>query len=292
MGRMLIADSPLAEAGRQYLDAQDAATWTGLLRPGFHLRAYVPGEEVVGYLGGNPFLPEDAEWPVWEGHGPLTFVAAIDCGSLPVKDLDLPLPESGALLFFYFDGQADEGEATVGYWEPETTIGGSRVLYVPADAEMAERQAPEPITAYPRLLLGGDVIATEPDPEHTAFVAAFGDPYDPESTHGALVGDAFSNALDEIGSALAPHHQIGGYARPTQGRVESEAAYAVHGGNSPEDDEARADLAAGLVLLAQLATDDRAGMSWGDAGTLYWLIHPDDLRTQHFDAAMFTWQSH
>jgi hypothetical protein len=289
---MLIEDSPLAEASRQYLNAEDAAAWTGLLRPGFHLRAYTPGEEVVGYLGGNPFLPEDAHWPAWEGHGPLTFIGAIDCGAVPVKDLDLPLPTDGALLFFYFDGQADDGEATVGYWEPQTTIGGSRVLYVPASAEMAERTAPEPITAYPRLLLGGDLVATEPDREHAAFTAVFGDPYDPASPHGALVGDAFSTALDEIGGPLAPHHRLGGYARPAQGAVEHEAAYAVHAGNSPEAAAARAGLAASLVLLAQIDSDGRAEMSWGDAGTLYWLIHPDDLAARRFDAALFTWQSH
>jgi len=52
MGAMQISDSPLAEAGRRYFSAADAETWTGLLRPGFHLRALTQGESVAAYLGG------------------------------------------------------------------------------------------------------------------------------------------------------------------------------------------------------------------------------------------------
>ncbi|MEV7401608.1 DUF1963 domain-containing protein [Streptomyces sp. NPDC091267] len=51
-----------------------------------------------------------------------------------------------------------------------------------------------------------------------------------------------------------------------------------------------AEEAAGWVLLAQLASDAAADMMWGDVGTLYWLIRPQDLRDRRFDRAMFTWQ--
>jgi uncharacterized protein YwqG len=289
---MLIADSPLADAGRQHLDAEDAATWIGLLRPGFHLRRYVSGEEIVGYVGGNPQMPEDMDWPVWADHGPLTFVGAVDCGALPTKDLDIPLPEDGALLFFYFDGQVGDGDSTVGYWDPESLTGGSRVLYIPADSPMVDREAPEEITAYSRILLAGDLIATDPDPEHAAFVAAFGDPYDPAAPDGAhaVVGGEFSATLDEIRQTHAPQHQIGGYALPVQETVEDEAAYAVSPGKEPEAVEARAALSARLVLLAQIDSDDRNAMEWGDGGRLYWLIDPDDLAARRFDATAFTWQ--
>ncbi|MFJ8668222.1 DUF1963 domain-containing protein [Streptomyces sp. NPDC093600] len=60
-------------------------------------------------------MPASAEWPVWEGHGPLSFVASIDCARLPTAALDIDLPEAGALLFFYFDGQLDDGEAVPGH---------------------------------------------------------------------------------------------------------------------------------------------------------------------------------
>jgi uncharacterized protein YwqG len=286
----------LAQAARQYLTAEDAAAWIGLLRPAFHLREYVAGEPVVGYLGGSPLLPEELEWPTWDGHGPLTFIGAIDCGALPAKDLDIPLPEDGALLFFYFDGQIDDSAEELEDWTPATDTEkatlGARVLYVPADAEMAERAAPEPLGAYGRILLGGDLIATEPDFDHPAFRAAFGDPYDPASPHSALAGDDFDAAVDEVSEGRSPNHQIAGYTSPVQGSVENEAARAAYPVKDEQALGARAALAEQLVLLAQIDSDDSNEMSWGDAGVLYWLIRRDDLAARRFDTALFTWQSH
>lgn len=288
---MSLAESPVAEAGRQYLETADAEAWAGLLRVGFHLRERAVGEAVAGFLGGHPLMPDDLAWPVWEEHGPLTFVGAVDCGAVPVGDLDLPLPKDGALLFFYFDGQVDHGEASVGYWEPGSTAGGARVLYVPADVELNERETPEPITAFPRLLLGGDLVETAPDWEHPAFREAFGDPYDPDTEPSAATGDEFSIALDEIRRGRAPHHQVGGFALPVQGAVEEEAAMTVHPGSDPEVVQAREALAGQLVLLAQFDSDRRTGMGWGESGRLYWLISRDDLAAGRFEAALFTWQS-
>lgn len=144
MSAMQISDSPLAEAGRQYFSAADAETWIGLLRPAFHLRALEPGEAPVGQLGGDPALPADAEWPVWDGHGPLCFVASVDCAQIPTQYLDIPLPESGTLHFFYFDGL---GDSTVAYDDPDSVRNGTRVLYVPADATTAPR--PRPTASIP-----------------------------------------------------------------------------------------------------------------------------------------------
>ncbi len=292
---MLIPDSSLADLARQYLPAEDAAAWIGLLRPGFHLRERADGEPVVGYLGGSPLLPDDVEWPTWERHGPLAFIGAIDCGELPVKELDIPLPEDGALLFFYFDGQIDDSDVEDDdEWTTPVVpgTGNSRVLYVPADAQMAERVAPEPLGEYDRILLSGEVIATEPDFDHPAFRALFGDPYDPASPHQALSGDDFDAAVDDVRHAEAPNHQIAGFARPVQGSVENESARTAYPVKSDAALAARAELAARLVVLAQIDTDDRNEMTWGDAGTLYWLIRPEDLAARRFDTALFTWQSH
>ena len=289
---MLIADSDLAQAGRQFLDASAAAAWTGLLRPGFSLRSPGAGEQIVGYLGGNPLLPDDVAWPEWEGQGPLTFVGAIDCGAVPGTDLDLSLPADGALLFFYFDGQAGDGRTTVDYWEPGSASGGSRVLYVPADAHMAEREAPDPITAYAMVPLAGELVATYPDIEHPAFRAAFGDPYAPDAPQNGVTSDEFNAALDAVRRARAPHHHIGGYAVPLQGSAEVEAAYGRFPGNDADAAKAREELAGRLVLLAQIGSERSAGMSWGDTGSLYWFMDPDDLAAGRFDAALFTWQSH
>lgn len=317
---MQMSDSPLAQAGRDYFNARDAQVWTGLLRPGFHLRALTEGadESVAAYLGGLPLLPEDVDWPEWKDHGPLYFVAALDCSQLPAADLGLPLPASGQLLFFYSDGL---GDSSVVYSDPDSVVNGTRVLYIPEDAEIAERAAPDGMTPYPRLFLTGETIATAPDNENAALSAAFGNPSDPSDyTAYPTVdpeGTGFWEALDTYRRDHRPLHQIGGYATPVQGAVEFEGAHTLYQGSNVSDavsiseattidvtdtpgeaivpgesgETAIRALASQLVLLAQIDGDARSGMSWGDTGRLYWMIRRDDLAAGRFDKATFTWQT-
>ena len=291
MNAMQMSDSPAAQAGRQYFSAADAETWIGLLRPAFHLRALEADEPQVGYLGGDPLLPADAEWPVWEGHGPLYFVAALDCAQVPTQYLDIPLPDSGTLLFFYFDGL---GESSVAYNDPDSVINGTRVIHVPADTETAPRARPDGEAPFPRLDLGGELIATIPDNENAALIAAYGDPDDPVAyTEYPTVdpdGTGFWDALTAFRRDHSPHHRIGGYALPIQGPVEPEGAQVFHPGNEDQAVAACKNTAAQLVLLAQIDSDARTNMGWGDAGRLYWLIGRDDLAAGRFDKATFTWQ--
>ena len=288
---MQISESPLAEAGRRYFSPKDAQTWVGLLRPAYHLRALAAGESVVAYLGGEPLLPEHLQWPIWQGHGPLSFVAALDCSQVPVKELDIPLPTSGQLAFFYFDGL---GDGSVVYSDPDSVIHGTRVVHIPADADVSERPAPDGATIYPRLLLGGELIATAPDNENAALIAAYGDPDDPVAYCDYPTVDAngngFWDALTAFRRDHAPHHRIGGYALPVQGAVEPEGAQVLHPGTGEQAEAARKHVASQLVLLAQIDSDARSGMGWGDAGRLYWMIRRDDLAAGRFEKATFTWQ--
>jgi hypothetical protein len=84
-------------------------------------------------------------------------------------------------------------------------------------------------------------------------------------------------------------HRAGGYAAPVQGDVEYEVARVALGGVNWRDPRLLEE-AGRWVLLAQFDTDDRANMMWGDTGTLYWLIRPEDLDDRRFDEALFTWQ--
>jgi hypothetical protein len=292
MCAMQISDSPLAEAGRRYFSPADAETWIGLLRPGYHLRALGSDEPLVAYLGGDPLLPADVEWPTWEGHGPLNFVAAVDCGEVPTDELDIPLPKSGALLFFYYDGL---GESSVIYTDPDSVINGTRVLYVPAEADVAERPAPDGVTRYPRLLLGGELIATAPDNENAALIAAYGNPDDPAGYVDYPLADPDDNGFWDDVSAFrrdhSPHHRVGGYSLPIQGAVEVEGAHVLAPGTQEQAEEARKGLVPELVLLAQIDSDSRSGMGWGDAGRLFWMIRREDLAAGSFDKATFTWQT-
>jgi uncharacterized protein YwqG len=115
MDNRVVSDRELVtEIARRHLPPEIADRWLGLLRPAVVLRHAARGDRAAGVLGGNPRLPDSAEWPLWDGHGPLSFVAAVDCAALSAVPLDIALPSSGTLLFFYFDGQYDDYQTTVG----------------------------------------------------------------------------------------------------------------------------------------------------------------------------------
>ncbi|WP_254705486.1 YwqG family protein [Streptomyces vilmorinianum] len=233
-------------------------------------------------------MPAIAEWPVWEGHGPLSFVASIDCARLPTAALDIDLPEAGTLLFFYFDGQLDDGEALV-LAEDRESWAGARVLYVAAEEEVAERGAPAGLKGYPVVTLAARVEMTAAEPWHPSVRAAFapGAPLGNRYGH-PVCSQGFLDALWEFDDEVG--HQIGGHAHSVQNPVEIEIAEAVLDGEVSWDDPRLSEEAGNWVLLAQFDSEDAADMMWGDAGALYWLIRPEDLAERRFERAMFTWQ--
>jgi len=268
------AEHPLHTLARTHLPADLADRWTGLLRPAAHLRVAAAGDPVVGQLGGLPRLPDGVEWPVWEGHGPLRFVASVDCAALPVAGLDIPLAPDGRLAFFYYGDEDDD--ALVDTADP-TTWAGARVLHfppVPADAP--ERPAPAGLTPYPAMPLTVRLGPSAPDTDAPAL-------------GGLDLPDAFKRAQWAYESGAA--HQIGGHAQSVQTPVEVVVAHGALGGHGVSWEDPRIEAEARRwVLLAQFDSDEDADLMWGDGGALYWLIRPDDLAAGRFDRAMFTWQ--
>jgi len=264
----------MAAVAREHLPEDVATTWINLLRPAAQLYPAASGDTVVGQLGGEPNLPDGAEWPWWEDYGPLAFVAAVDCAHLP--PLDIELPTEGTLLFFYWDGQVDDGDTVVGTWEPETQE-GARVIYVPPGTPTTVATTPEDLEPYPVVRLAARLAATEPGYDHPVRRAAFHDPDDPDAFHPTS-DDDFVAALNKVRGF---RHQIGGHATLIQGPVEFEVAELAE---DPDVDPEQ------WLLLAQIQSDGDAAMMWGDLGTLYWLIRAEDLAARDFDAAAFTWQ--
>ncbi|MFI5492071.1 YwqG family protein [Actinoplanes sp. NPDC051859] len=265
----------LVTLAHQHLPPAIADQWLGLVLPAGRLEPI--GDDattpVVGHLGGNPRLPDGVEWPHWPDHGPLTYIAGIDCAALPATELGLPFPADGTLLFFYFDGQLDDGDALVLPSEPDSAA-GARVLYVPADVVTREHTTPDGIRPYPRVNLTVHLHATIGDTDHPRLVPAF-DLAGRRDGH-PLRGDDFTKAFYRWRDDSGQGHQIGGYPNAVQGPVEDEVA---------DDSDATQ-----WLLLAQIESDNRADMMWGDAGALYWLIRRDDLAAGRFDQARFTWQ--
>ncbi|MGW3964820.1 YwqG family protein [Amycolatopsis sp. NPDC005003] len=271
------------------LPAELASAWIALSRPGIRL---VPGGEGprVGRIGGAPAMPADLPWPEWPGRGPLDFLAAVDCAALPREFLSIPLPEAGTLLFFYFDGFRRESED-----EPLLEdVEGSRVLFVPAGVPVVERAAPKGPVPYPAFDLAAEVVATAPEREHILLdqtMTASGESLDEASEMVELPdGSAGSEVFGELAAQArgrGPEHQVGGFAAPVQGAVENEIAAEVLGDyRHPR----RAEEAARWVLLAQIDSDDKTDMTWGDMGMLYWVIRTDDLEAGRFERARCTLQ--
>lgn len=80
-------------------------------RPGAWLRAALrPGEisTEVGWMGGNPRLPDGFEWPTRNSR-PYVFLCQINCACLPAEIWDGRGPRTGWLAFFseYLAGRAD-----------------------------------------------------------------------------------------------------------------------------------------------------------------------------------------
>ena len=284
---------PFAALAAQHLPPDAAARWTSLLRPCVRLTAAAKDRAaapVVATLGGSPLLPAEMAWPEWPGHGPLSFIASVDCAALPRADVTASFPDSGTLLFFYFDGRVDDTEAFVFVDDPETWA-GARVLYIPADTPVSPVLVPSELEPYKRVELTASVRSSAPDPWHPQSEQALAtEGIRPELPHlQPAPVKAFINALYKGGSQIG--HQIGGHADPVQGPVEYEVARAVIGSRRTGmgDDRMKAE-AQRWVLLAQFDTDGDADMMWGDCGALYWLIRPEDLAARRFEAAMFTWQ--
>ncbi|MFB4313440.1 YwqG family protein [Actinomadura sp. 21ATH] len=289
---MMISLSEIRRLAAERLPADLADRYRTLLRPsGRILSAARPGDERVGVLGGEPLLPETLDWPTWEGHGPLSFVAALDCGRLPATGL--PLPADGALLFFYFDGQADGHESWVHPSEPASRP-GSRVLYVPAGTPVQPRRTPSPLDPYKQVPLRAEPAVALPLIETHEMYEPLG--IAPETLSADPMYAAFNDAVR--GLCSAGRHQVGGLPSHVQGKVEYEVA-----DFSPDWDlddftpdnahfDDILDEMARWRLLAQFASDADAGMMWGDAGILYWLATAEDLAARRFDRVRFTWQCH
>jgi uncharacterized protein YwqG len=284
----------LAAVARRHLPPAVADQWIALMRPAVRLLGQLDDMEPVGRLGGLPDLPEDVPWPVWEDRGSLNFVASLDCDRLPVDRLDLALPDSGTLLFFYLDPDdglfgPEDPNFVVTRGEPET-LAGTRVIYVPPGVGTSERDAPADVEPYYQVPLAAQLMTTGPVLDHPALRAAvrglsaedqafMGDP---------MNGDPFREELSEC--MPRPAHWIGGHAFPVQDSVEIEVAYTHFAGKVPSDDPALEEEARRWTLFAQFDSDEEADMIWGDVGTLYWLIRPEDLAARRFEASSFTWQ--
>lgn len=283
----------LSALAHERLPSDVADRFCSRLEPeGCVLSAARPGEEHAGVLGGEPALPEGVDWPVWEGNGPLSFVASLDCALLSTAGTGLNLPENGSLLFFYFDGQAGD----MAYPDDPGTFPGSRTLYLPAgSSSVLPRPTPSPLKPYRQVPLRADPAVGPLMNGHELRDLLDLDPYTKDNDPAYV--DEFTDAMWAMWGSTR-QHLVGGMPDNVQGEVEYEVAdfppewdLDDFTPDNPHLDDILAE-AGRWQLLLQVNSDDDADMMWGDMGALYWLITSEDLAARRFDRARFSIQFH
>ncbi|MFC0627372.1 YwqG family protein [Kribbella deserti] len=225
-------------------------------------------------LGGRPDLPAATAWPDWNGV-PLAFVAQIDLAETHACDLGKVLPERGLLSFFY--------ETNAGVWgcDPKDR-GGWAVLYTPPDAVLVRREAP------PGLPVGGrfGALRLRPVPEPTfvpcesAEIEALG--LSPEDT------STYSGVLERLAEpSSAMKHRLLGHPDAVQGDMQLMCQLASSGfdGYTELDEVPLTEGARDWRLLLQIDSQPEIGMSWGDAGRLYFWMPKAQLADQEWSAS-------
>lgn len=240
----------------------------------------VPDEEhTVGKtrVGGLPDLPADFDWPHWKNE-PLSFLAQIELEALsgfPGTDV---LPSQGLLSFFY-----DPLQSTWGF-DPQDA-GSWRVIWTES-----KNLAPHPLPAELPCEGRFDACAAEflTDVSLPAWDSVVVNSWKLRKLHTkcySIIEDELRGEAD-----LGTVSWLLGHADPIQNDMQIECALVTNGlccGDASSFHDARAKVFAREAprwrLLLQLASEEQAGMMWGDAGCLYFWIHEQDLARRQFD---------
>jgi len=284
----------LTRIAHAHLEPDLAERWLRLLRPAIRLVASDAGEMPLARIGGRPHVPQDSQWPAWEGSGPLSYVGEIDLEVLADQNLDpgLELPAAGRLLAFYFDGSYDNFASIVGTWDRDS-LAWARLIHISESrARSVEASAPDGVVEYAEQSLQGRQIMTHPGWEHHLLRQEFSEPeWDFQTWRQHPVqGEAFNEALFAPDEGDVPRHQIGGWADPVQGPVELEVAQAALSGPFEYGDSVHVAEALAWRPLLQVDSDDKSQMMWGDVGMLYWLRRDGGAVGSEVGPFSFTWQ--
>ncbi|MBR7835703.1 DUF1963 domain-containing protein [Actinospica durhamensis] len=278
-----------ARFARARLPEAFAEKWISLLRPAVQFPlAGAQGEPTALRLGGDPMLPDDVEWPSFEGYGPLSFIAELDCAAVAAVGGVGLLPESGHLSSFCVDERYEGPDKTVDYEWCLTEWTSGQVIYVPEARTRRPRLAPRWLEPYETDLRSARAVSTPPSTRWDLIeryfpteVRTLADPAHP------FWAEEFVSGIEALRETYA---QCGGYARPCQGPPEVRAASAaIDAGRSPHINVL--DEAAHWQVLLQIPEADDLGMIWGDSPVAYWMIRDDDLTTRRFDRTWFTMQN-
>ena len=202
-------------------------------------------------LGGNPDLPPDFEWKLYQGK-PLTFIGQFKLSELVPYDRDKELPAEG-MLYYFCD-----------IWEPFYGYDAQYLAYFDNEhIPLVRRPHPQVETfrgmvkALPSHRLDFEAKVSLP-----IFFDRLGEhlEIDFEDREGHSYWDLYNF------ESTSPKHHFLGYSAPVQNPIES-----------PLD-----------RLLFQIDTDDSLNLMWGDVGTVYVCILKTSLGKKQFGGT-YTW---
>lgn len=276
------------------------------VRPSIHLTLRYDVDEAdipigASKMGGSPDVPEDFEFPMWNGQY-LSFIAQIRLSDAKPYDLEDLLPAQGMLYFFFEFFQFVEHYKIIG---KSPSQGPYRVFYLPDETLPLTRTQP-PVSEYPyydEYCKKSDVHVTEIyeacpivfEQEWATYLlwslvpSLPPSPLPEEERERNKVWDWWWSVDEELN--VTPQHRLVG------------EEYHIHGYDEIMQDASKAwNLGTGedwtLLLQVDYDSRDRAkpgyvdsdtwdsmkpGFEWGDSGLIYFCIHKDDLRARRFD---------
>lgn len=243
-------------------DRRDALA--ALARPSVRLTTPTLDDDPAGPWLHEPAggLLDEASWPVWSGER-LTLVAQLDLAHPALRDVDLPLPDDGRLLFLWAAAQAPAGDRA-------HHAGAGRVLHVPGGLFPSPQTRVSVELTLPRVWFAA-VQALDLDPtEHDGYLKL--------RRRLATLQDVELD--DGFGDPVA-YHRVLGYPNETSGLMPLMCELTDAGKDADldgADDAARERAARWRLLLQVTATAGGAWSLGGESGRLYLWIAEEDLR--------------
>jgi uncharacterized protein YwqG/predicted DNA-binding protein (MmcQ/YjbR family) len=218
-------------------------------------------------IGGQPDLPDGIEWPQFKDGKPLAFLAQLNLAEVASVTKLPGLAESGLLSFFSVFGWQAAGDADPQLPPGKNDHDWTRILYHPGKQTVLQRRrTPSEVNSFTAAKVEFVPITCFPTHTKEPDVARLNWKPDVKDRY-----DDFVSAYNEVRG-----HQLG---NPARNLLLGYTDYEQHFVN---------DVAAeNLQLLFQLASDENAGMCWGDGGFIYFWMRPEDLVRQNF-ARIFT----
>lgn len=208
-------------------------------------------------VGGLPHAPLNYQWPYFKKL-PLEFVAQLNCNDIEYQHF----PETGLLLFFYDNRHG-------GYSIKEK--GFIHVEYLPDMDKLEVIESPQLEKKRVFGLFGSYIIPNIYKETKIQFYPAVSLP-DDEKKIGIDVD--WAEPYWELKAELVEHRfiQIGGYPNPVQNDGIAESIAKMFHRGKPEDWD----------MIFEISDDKTTDMMWGDAGTLHFFTHIDDLKNNDF----------